>query len=146
MMSSNSLRLKNLGDWPEAPTPARMAVRRCPAREAAGKAIGEAFGSGIKLFALGTNFYPFFLPQYIAAVACLFILASVEGLRILSRWPAGAGAARALIYLCVAQFVFSFGTYTQRNPVQRIEIDRQIAAWPGPRPARGRPGRRWSAS
>ncbi len=27
------------------------------------------------LFALGVNFYPFFLPQYIAAAACLFILA-----------------------------------------------------------------------
>src|SRR6202453_2672118 len=59
------------------------------------------------------------------------ILASVEGLRVLSRWPAGAAAARALIYLCIAQFVFLFGTYTQRNPDQRIEVNRQIAMLPG---------------
>jgi hypothetical protein len=83
------------------------------------------------IFASGTNFYPFFLPQYVAAVACLVILASVEGLRMLGQWPAGAAAARALVYLCVAQFVFSFGTYAQRNPDQRIGVNRQIAALPG---------------
>jgi hypothetical protein len=83
------------------------------------------------IFALGTNFYPFFLPQYVAAGACLFIFASVAGLKMLSRWAAGAAAARALVYLCVAQFVFSFGTYAQRNPDQRIEIDRQIAITSG---------------
>jgi hypothetical protein len=83
------------------------------------------------IFALGTNFYPFFLPQYFAAAACLFILASVEGLRMLSQWAAGAAAARALIYLCVAQFVFAYGTYTHRNPDQRIEINRQLAMTPG---------------
>jgi hypothetical protein len=83
------------------------------------------------IFALGTNFYPFFLPQYVAATACLFVLASVEGVRMLSRWPAGAAAARALIYLCLAQFVFSYCTYTQRYPDQRIEINRQLAGMPG---------------
>jgi hypothetical protein len=83
------------------------------------------------IFALGTNFYPFFLSQYVAAVAFLFVLVGVEGLRMLSRWPAGAAAARALIYLCAAQFVFSYGTYTQRNPDQRIEINRQLAGMPG---------------
>ncbi len=33
------------------------------------------------IFALGTNVYPFFLPHYIAALTCLFVLMSVEGLR-----------------------------------------------------------------
>ena len=83
------------------------------------------------LFAFGVNFYPFFLPQYIAVAACLFILASVEGLRTLSRSPAGEAAARALIWLCFVQFVFAYATYTQRNPDQRIEINRQIATMPG---------------
>jgi hypothetical protein len=83
------------------------------------------------IFALGSNFYPFFLSQYVAATACLFVLASVEGLRMLSRWPAGAAAARALIYLCAAQFVFSYGTYSPRYPDQRIEINRQLAGKPG---------------
>ncbi|HXI41984.1 MAG TPA: hypothetical protein VNH83_18515, partial [Bryobacteraceae bacterium] len=32
------------------------------------------------IFALGANFYPFFFPHYIAAVTCLFVLASVTGL------------------------------------------------------------------
>jgi hypothetical protein len=78
------------------------------------------------IFALGTNLYPFFLPQYVAAVACLLILASVEGLRMLS-----SATARALIYVCVAQLVFAYATYTQRNPDQRIEVNRQIAKTSG---------------
>jgi hypothetical protein len=83
------------------------------------------------LFALGTNFYPIFLAHYIAAVACLFILASVEGLRILSRSPSGAAAARTLLYLCIAQFIFSSIAYNQRNPEKRIAINSQLAKMPG---------------
>lgn len=79
------------------------------------------------IFALGTNFYPLFLPHYVAAVTCLFVLVSVEGLRMLSRWPAGNMAARALAYLCVAQFVFSYVTYGQREPEQRIEVNRRLS-------------------
>ncbi len=41
------------------------------------------------------------------------------------------GAARALIYLCVVQFVFAYATYTQHDPDRRIEINRQIAMKPG---------------
>jgi hypothetical protein len=83
------------------------------------------------LFALGTNFYPIFLPHYIAAIACLVILASVEGLRILSRSPSGAAAARALVYLCIAQFIFSLITYNQRKPERRIAVNSQLAKMPG---------------
>ena len=83
------------------------------------------------LFALGTNFYPFSLSQYVAALACVFILVSVEGLRMLGQRPAGAAAARALVWLCVAQFVFSYATYTQRNPDARIEVNAQLAKMPG---------------
>ena len=97
-----------------------------------------AFLSGIKsfrpawvastllLFALGTNFYPFFLPHYVAGVTCLFVLVSVEGLRRFN-----PTAARVLVYLCIIQFVFVFVTYSQRGPERRIEIDRQLARMPG---------------
>jgi hypothetical protein len=58
------------------------------------------------LFALGTNFYGYFYPQYIAALTCLFILFSVVGLERLS------GAARLSVWLlCGAWFVFWFGLY-----------------------------------
>ena len=94
------------------------------------------------IFALGTNFYPLFLPHYIAAVLCLFVLMSVEGLRILSNGRAGAEAARVLIYLCVAQFAFSYISIAMnrsdtgdsinfRIPEQRVAINRQLAAIPG---------------
>jgi len=83
------------------------------------------------VFALGTNFYPIFLTHYVAGVACLFILVSVEGLRMLSQRPAGAAAARALVYLCIAQFFFLYGTYSQRNPDARVAINRELGQIPG---------------
>ncbi len=78
------------------------------------------------LFALGTNFYPLFLPHYVAGVTCLFVLVSVEGLRRFS--PA---AARVLVYLCVIQFVFLYVTYSQREPEKRVEVNRKLAKTPG---------------
>jgi hypothetical protein len=60
----------------------------------------------IVLFVLGTNFYGYFYPQYIAALTCLFVLFSVVGLERLS------GAARLSVWLlCGAWFVFWFGLY-----------------------------------
>jgi len=67
---------------------------------------------------------------------------SVEGLRMLSDWRAGAEAARVLIYLCIAQFAFSYISVAMnrsdtwdsidfRVPEQRIAINRQLAATPG---------------
>ncbi len=78
------------------------------------------------IFALGTNFYPLFLPHYVAALTCLFILMSVEGLRRLK-----PEAAQVLIYLCIAQFAYSYVTDKPRLPEQRIAINRQLAATPG---------------
>jgi hypothetical protein len=58
------------------------------------------------LFALGTNFYGYFYPQYIAALTCVFVLFSVVGLERLS------GAARHSVWLlCGAWFVFWFSLY-----------------------------------
>src|SRR5579884_978119 len=55
------------------------------------------------LFFVGTNFYPMFLPHYVAAVTCLVILAAVAGLERLSR--ISTLAARLLVLLCAAHFV-----------------------------------------
>ncbi len=63
-------------------------------------------GATVALFALGTNFYGYFYPQYAAALTCLLVLFSVAGLERL------AGAARLYVWLlCGAWFVFWFGLY-----------------------------------
>jgi hypothetical protein len=73
------------------------------------------------IFSLGANFYPYFYPHYIAAATCLFVLMSVTGLERLSRlrirgWPAGEEAARLVIFLCIAHFVFWYGAHLVDNP------------------------------
>ena len=75
----------------------------------------------LAVFALGSNFYPFFFPHYIAAVTCLFVLAAVTGLERLSRitirgWPAGQEAARLILFLCAAHFVFWYGAHAIDRP------------------------------
>jgi hypothetical protein len=58
----------------------------------------------LALFALGSNFYPFFFPHYLAAVTCLFVLMAVIGLE---RW--GGRASVILLGLCVVHFLFWYG-------------------------------------
>ena len=70
--------------------------------------------AALAIFAIGTNFYPYFFQHYIAAVACLMVLASVTALETLSRvklrgWPAGREAALLLLFLCAAHFLFFYG-------------------------------------
>ncbi|MGB7759263.1 MAG: hypothetical protein WBL61_05510, partial [Bryobacteraceae bacterium] len=60
----------------------------------------------ILLFALADNLYPYFYPHYIAALTCVFVLAGVTALEFLSRWPAGCAAARLIVFLAVAHFLF----------------------------------------
>ncbi len=53
----------------------------------------------LAFFALGSNLFPYLYPRYIAAVTCLFVLASVTGLQKLTNlnirgWPAGHFARR----------------------------------------------------
>lgn len=58
----------------------------------------------ILLFALGTNIYPYFYPQYLAALTCVFILLCMEGLRCLSEIP------RDYVWaVAAASFFFWFG-------------------------------------
>jgi hypothetical protein len=67
----------------------------------------------ILLFSLGTNFYPYFYSHYIAALTCLFVLISVVGLERLSRW--NEQAARILLALCAAHFLFWYGLHASRD-------------------------------
>lgn len=64
----------------------------------------------VLLFALGTNFYPYFYPQYIAAVTCLFVLIVIEGLQTLS--PA---VSKYVAIACATSFAFWFGIYASGN-------------------------------
>lgn len=101
------------------------------------------------IFSLGTNFYPYYYPHYIAAATCLFVLVSVAGLERLSH--VSREAAVLLVLLCAANFVFWYGMhlFADRNssiaarqyetwdfvnhgdPDGRIEINNRLARSPG---------------
>jgi hypothetical protein len=110
----------------------------------------------ILLFALGTNFYPYFFPHYVAAIACLFVLAAVAGLERLRElrfrnWPAGEQAARWIVVFAAAHFLFWYGVHAFGSvrvmralapyetadsinfgdPFGRIAIEKRLAAEPG---------------
>jgi hypothetical protein len=55
------------------------------------------------IFALGTNFYPFFETHYWGALTSLFVLAAVLGLQRMPRI-----AARLVLFLCLGHFVFFY--------------------------------------
>ncbi len=67
----------------------------------------------ILLFSLGTNFYPYFYPHYIAALTCLFVLVSVVGLQRLNQW--NGQSARIVLFLCSAHFLLWYGIRVSRN-------------------------------
>jgi hypothetical protein len=101
------------------------------------------------LFALGTNFFPAFQVHYLGAATCLFVLISVAGLQQIGRWS--PEAARILLFLCVAHFVFWYSMHVfesqdfaqemiryeawdsinHRNPERRIYVNQQLAEIPG---------------
>jgi 4-amino-4-deoxy-L-arabinose transferase-like glycosyltransferase len=103
----------------------------------------------VLLFTLGTAFYPYFFPQYVAATAGLLVLAAIAGLERLSR--ISPGAARGLLYLAGAHFLFFYGLHAMGNdrifvsmrhfeswdyvnfgdPEERVAIDRRLAQIPG---------------
>jgi hypothetical protein len=92
------------------------------------KRYAWVFGA-LLLFALGTNFYPYFYPHYIAAVACLFVLVSVAGLAAMNR-----ELARAVVLLCAAHAVLWYGySATQRagDSEGRIAVNRRLESAPG---------------
>jgi hypothetical protein len=65
------------------------------------------------IFAVGTNFYPYFYPHYIAAATCLFVLVSLVGLQRLERF--NPTAALLIFLLCVAHFAFWYGFHLFAN-------------------------------
>ena len=108
------------------------------------------------LFSLGVNLFPAFQFHYIAAVASLFVLASVTGLEHLSRltiraFPVGAQAAWLIVILCCAHFIFWYGLHlfedadfslamrgyetwdsiNHTNPERRIQVNQELARTPG---------------
>ena len=110
----------------------------------------------ILIFALGTNFYPYFYSHYIAAIACLMILLFVAALERLDRWTirgysAGRDAARVILFLCFAHFAFWYGLHAagrqdfardmwrfeswdainSGDPNGRIAIHNELSAMPG---------------
>ncbi len=110
----------------------------------------------IALFALGSNFYPYFYPHYVAALTSLFLLMAVVGLEKLNRIQ---GSARVvpiplgslILLLCGAHFLFWYGVHAlgskqilsavgslqtwdyinDGDPQGRIAVERQLAEKPG---------------
>jgi hypothetical protein len=80
------------------------------------------------LFAVGVNFYPFFEVHYLGALACLFVLVSVIGLQQL-----GGDAARLIVFLCLAHFVFFYtrSFFEPDRGSRRSDVERQLARTPG---------------
>ena len=66
------------------------------------------------VFALGTSFYPYFQPHYIAALTCVFLLISVTALERVSRW--NKDVSRTILFLCAAQFLFWYGVHVSASP------------------------------
>ncbi|MGP8246791.1 MAG: hypothetical protein ACLQVN_20015 [Bryobacteraceae bacterium] len=78
--------------------------------------------ASVVVFALGTGFYPYFYPHYIAALTGLFVLFGVVALERLSRWTVrghavGAEAARLLGFFCAAHFLFWYGMHCGSQPL-----------------------------
>ena len=62
------------------------------------------------VFGCGTNLFPYLLVHYLAGITALFILASILGLRQISRWringiAAGWEMVHVILLLCGAQFL-----------------------------------------
>jgi hypothetical protein len=82
----------------------------------------------LAIFALGVNFYPFFEVHYLGALTCLFVLVGVAGLQQL-----GGDAARWVVYLCLAHFVFFYARSFLERPIpdRRAAVNQQLAQAPG---------------
>jgi hypothetical protein len=108
------------------------------------------------VFTLGINFFPAYQLHYAAACTCLYILVAITGLQRLSAIrihgrAAGRGAARILLFLCAAHFVFWYSLHlfehssvsqallpyetwdaiNHLNPQRRILVNQQLERIPG---------------
>lgn len=89
--------------------------------------------AAVAIFVLGSNFYPYFYPHYIAAVACVFVLAAIWGLQRMR--PA---IAAAILVASLSEFAYSFATHRGSwdfingvDPQGRATIAKRLAAAPG---------------
>ena len=98
----------------------------------------------LAVFSLGTNFYPYFYPHYIAALTCVMLLVCVTALARIKSAP-------LVLSLCAAQFLFWYGIHALASdnvylavgryetgdfinygdPEGRIAINRKLAEAPG---------------
>jgi hypothetical protein len=69
----------------------------------------------VLIFAAGENFYPLFYPHSLAALTSVFVLAGVTAAERLNRWS--PLAARLVLYLCAAYFLFWYGLYCGSEPL-----------------------------
>ncbi|MBV9501396.1 MAG: hypothetical protein JO138_18665 [Acidobacteriaceae bacterium] len=72
--------------------------------------------AALAVFALGTTFFPYFYPHYIAAVTCLFVLGAVLGLQRLSKWKLGRWlngviVVQVIVLICLVHFGFWYGVH-----------------------------------
>ena len=86
----------------------------------------------LALFALGANFYPFFEVHYLGALTCLFVLVSVTALDRMNQ-----DAARLIVYLCLAHFVFWYSRSFSGSPCARPRVPKSNSSW------RKRPAANW---
>lgn len=68
-------------------------------------------GLTMVLFSLGSNFYPFFFPHYVGALASLFLLVIVAGLAV---WP--RQVALVILILAGVHFVYEYGRQLLGEP------------------------------
>jgi len=85
------------------------------------------------VFSLGTNIYPYFYQHYLAALTCVFVLMSLEGLRRLSTLSfrgcnVGREAAALILVLCGAQFALWYGIHLFGNETV-FEATGEFESW-----------------
>jgi hypothetical protein len=72
-------------------------------------------GGAALLFAVGESFYPYFYPHYAAALTAVFLLMAVTAVERVGRWS--PLAARLVLYLCAAHFIFWYGLHCGSQPL-----------------------------
>ena len=76
----------------------------------------------VAIFALGSNFYPYFYPHYNAAVSCLILLMSLLGIEQLNRLRHHAGTF--LLVLSTLQFLFWYSVHLLARPTTSAALSR----------------------
>ena len=98
-------------------------------------------GGTVLLFALGTNIYPYFYPQYLAALCCVFVLFCVKGLQRLQGFVGIVASASFLFWFAICAVgdkdllaVTAFQSWNYVNsgdPQGRAEVEEKLAKAPG---------------